>query len=138
MFILRLLRERHDDEVFEVVQVAPTTTTSHVLATHAEDIRSSTRTGSGPDRPGAHAFVMVKGDETVGRCCSRDGDVAHIELDYVTPKYRDFSPGEFVWRRSGVLQDLGITHVRTSPVALGDYYEHVGFHRNGETYELDL
>ena len=35
------------------------------------------------------------------------GDVAHVELDYVTRRYRDFSPGEFVWRQSGVLRDLG-------------------------------
>ena len=36
-------------------------------------------------------------------------DVAHVELDYVTKRYRDFSPGEFVWRQSGVLRDLGIS-----------------------------
>ena len=140
VFILRLTRERHDHEVFEVVQVKlDDEYFKHVLKTHESDIRMfQPDFGSRPDE-GQHAFVIVKRDETVGMVLlRREGDVAHVELDYVTPKYRDFSPGEFVWRRSGVLKDLGITHVRTSPLALGDYYEHVGFHRNGETYEMDL
>jgi hypothetical protein len=34
----------------------------------------------------------------------RDGDVARVGLDHVTPKYRDFTPGEFVWRRSDMLR----------------------------------
>ena len=46
------------------------------------------------------AFQVEKGDETVGVVLiRRDGDVARVLLDYVTPRYRDFSPGEFVWRR---------------------------------------
>ena len=64
-----------------------------------------------------HPFLIVRGDETVGVVIMRvDGDeVAHVELDYVTRRYRDFSPGEFVWRQSGVLRDLGIRRVVTSP-----------------------
>ncbi len=51
---------------------------------------------------------MIKGDETVGVVVlvREDGDTARILLDYVTPKYRDLTPGEFVWRRSGLLEDL--------------------------------
>ena len=42
-----------------------------------------------------------------------DGDgVAQVQLDYVTPRYRDFSPGEFVWRRSNVLRERGFARVR--------------------------
>ena len=48
---------------------------------------------------------MQKGDETVGVVVLEvDGDTAHVQLDYATPRYRDFSPGEFVWRRSGLLE----------------------------------
>jgi hypothetical protein len=139
-FIIRLSRERHDDEVFEVVQVKlDDEYFKHVLKTHEHDIRRfQPDFGSRPDE-GQHAFVIVKRDETVGMVLLRpDGDIARVELDYVTPKYRDFAPGEFVWRRSGVLKALGFNHVITSPAMVGDYYEHVGFRRNGPAFELDL
>ena len=52
---------------------------------------------------------MLKDDETVGVVILRaEGEQAHLELDYVTRRYRDLSPGEFVWRESGVLRELGI------------------------------
>ena len=140
VFIVRLSRERHDEAAFEVVQVGlDDDYLRHVLTTHAADItKFQPDFGTRPDH-GQHAFVIVKRDETVGVVLLRgDGDVAHIELDYVTPKYRDFSPGEFVWRRSTVLKDLGYRHVLTSPQMVGAYYEHVGFRRKGQEYTLDL
>ncbi len=141
VFIVRLLQERHDEESFEVIEVG---TRDHylryVLATHDEDIRRfNTDLDWDPDRPGSHAFVLVKGDETVGVVLLRaDGDVARIVLDYVTPKYRDFSPGEFVWRRSGLLRGRGFRRVLTPPGMMAAYYENVGFRREGERYALDL
>ena len=65
-----------------------------------------------------------------------DDDVANVELDYVTKRFRDFSPGEFVWRDSGVLRDLGIGRVVTSPAMINPYYERVGFRREGASYVL--
>jgi hypothetical protein len=65
-----------------------------------------------------------------------EGDVAHVELDYVTRRYRDFSPGEFVWRKSGLLRDLGFRTVVTSPSMVDPYYERVGFRREGASYVL--
>ena len=39
-----------------------------------------------------------------GSCCSAPTATRReVLLDYVTPRYRDFSPGEFVWRASGLL-----------------------------------
>ena len=65
----------------------------------------------GVPRDDRHPFLILKGDETVGVVIIRvDGDVAHVELDYVTKRFRDFSPGEFVWRESGMLRGLGHQH----------------------------
>ena len=139
-FLARMTRDRHDDEVFEVVQVkVDDEYFRHVLKTHEQDIRAfQPDFGTRPDE-GQHAFVVVKLDETVGVVLlRRDGDVAHVELDYVTPKYRDFSPGEFVWRRSGVLRDLGIRQVVTSPHMVSAYYAHLGFRPHGREFVLDL
>lgn len=139
-FLIALSRERHDDEVFDVVEVKlDDEYFRHILKTHELDIRAfQPDYGTRPDE-GQVAFVILKRDETVGMVLlRRDGDVARVELDYVTPKYRDFSVGEFVWRRSGVLKDLGFNHVITSPQMVSPYYEHVGFHHNGREFVLDL
>lgn len=139
-FLVGLARERHDDEVFEVVQVKlDDEYFRHILKTHELDIRTfQPDYGTRPDE-GQVAFVIVKRDETVGMVLlRREGDVARVELDYVTPKYRDFSVGEFVWRRSGVLKAMGFNHVMTSPQMVSPYYEHVGFRSNGREFVLDL
>ena len=59
-------------------------------------------------------------------------------LDYVTPRYRDFSPGEFVWRRSGLLREHGFRRVVTPPNMVGAYYERLGFRPEGASYVLEL
>lgn len=140
-FIVRLLGERHDEAVFDVIEVQPEDQyLRHVLNLHREDILRyqpdfAWQPGDGDD----HAFIVMKGDETVGVVVLRlEGDVAQIRLDYVTPRYRDFTPGEFVWRRSGMLTGLGVRQVVTPPNMVGAYYDHVGFHSNGREYVLDV
>ena len=139
-FIIRLVRERHDDTGVRRDRGR------HRRPLPAPRARRSRRRHPrfqpdldwrpGPDR---HAFVVVKGDETVGVVLLRaDGDVARIALDYVTPRYRDFSPGEFVWRRSGVLRERGFSRVVTPPGMVGAYYDRLGFRREGGTFVLDL
>ena len=58
---------------------------------------------------GRRAFLVLHGDETVGVVLLHDdgAGTAHVILDFVTRRYRDFSPGEFVWRRSTVLREAG-------------------------------
>jgi hypothetical protein len=140
-FLARLLRERHDEAAFEVLEVGPYDDyLRHVLRVHGDDIlRYQPDFVWDPDQDTDHAFIVIKGDETVGVVIvTREGDVARIRLDYVTPRYRDFSPGEFVWRRSGVFTDLGIRRVTTPPNMVGAYYDRVGFRSTGDGYVLDL
>ena len=71
--------------------------------------------------------------------CSREsGGTAHVLLDYVTPRYRDFSPGEFVWRQSGLLSSRGIARVVTPPGMVGAYYDRLGFRSEGDAWVLEL
>jgi hypothetical protein len=139
-FIVRLVSQRHDDTAFEVVEVGVADEfLRYVLRAHHDDISRFQPDFDLETSPVDRAFVVLKGDETVGVVLLRaDGDVARIQLDYVTPKYRDFSPGEFVFRRSGVLHDLGFRHVLTPPNMVGAYYAHVGFRSNGREFVLDL
>ena len=140
-FLVRLLRERHDEAAFAVVEVGRDDAyLQHLLEVHGDDIRRF-QPGStwAPATERDHAFVVLRGDETVGVVLlDADGDVARVRLDYVTRRYRDFTPGEFVWRRSSVLPALGFRHVMTPPEMVGAYYAKVGFRPNGREFVLDL
>lgn len=140
-FIVRLLGERHDDAVFDVLEVQPDDQyLRHVLRLHGEDIlRYQPDFVWEPGDSDEHAFIVMRGDETVGVVVLRqDDETARLLLDYVTPRYRDFTPGEFVWRRSGMLTALGVRRVTTPPNMIGAYYDHVGFRREGQEYVLDV
>jgi hypothetical protein len=162
-----LLTTRHDEETYEVLEVRPKDEyLRHVLRVHAADILKYQpdflwQAEAGPNgvkaadvvsanksaSPQPHAadgriaFLIQRGDETVGVVLVHDaGDgVAQVVLDYVTPRFRDFSPGEFVWRRSSALRDRGFRSVITSPTMVGAYYEKLGFSaRPDGSFELDI
>ena len=140
-FLVRLLGERHDETSFEVIEVAPDDEyLRHVLRVHGADIlRFNPEFVHDPTAEGQDAFLVQKGDETVGVVLLRaDGDTAHVLLDYVTPRFRDFSPGEFVWRRSGMLADRGYRRVVTSPTMVAPYYDKLGFQPDGTSWVLAL
>lgn len=140
-FIGQLLRERHDEATFEVLQVrADDEYLRHVLRVHGADIlRFNPDFVHDPADPGQAAFLVQRGDETVGVVLLRtEGETAHVQLDYVTPRFRDFSPGEFVWRKSGMLAGLGIRRVRTSPTMVAPYYDRLGFRRSADAWELEV
>jgi hypothetical protein len=141
-FLRRLMGERHDEKAFEVVEVGPADEyLRHVLRVHGPDIvRFQPNFAWDGAASGQNAYLVLHGDETVGVVLVRNGGdgVAHVVLDYVTPRFRDFSPGEFVWRRSGLLRDCGYTLVVTPPGMVAPYYEKVGFNRAGEVFTLEL
>ena len=142
-FLVKLLRDRHDETAFDVLEVRPDDAyLSYVLRRNAADIARFQ-----PDFDAATvstladvtAYLVQKGDETVGVVVIEpEGVTARVRLDYVSAKYRDHSPGEFVWRRSGLLREHGFTRVQTSSQMVGAYYDKVGFRRDGGAYVLDL
>ena len=129
--IRKLVGTRHDEATFDVLEVGPEDAyLKHVLQVHAADIAKFQ-----PDlvwegtAPGNSAFLVQRGDETVGVVLVHDKGhgVAQVRLDYVTPRFRDFSPGEFVWRRSNALREHGFTKVVTPANMVGAYYSRFGF-----------
>ena len=143
-YLRRLLASRHDAGAYEVVEVGTGDAfLAHVLRVHASDIAGFNpgfRPAAAGTGPGACAFLVVRGDEVVGVVLVRDaGDgVAQVELDYVTRRFRDFTPGEFVYRRSDLFTDRGFRRVVTPPGMVAPYYPRLGFRRTGEAYTLDL
>ncbi len=141
-FIRRLLTERHAESAYQVLEVgAADAYLQHVLTVHGEDIRRFFPGFSGPaPDDGRLAFLVQHGDETVGVVLVRDAGagVAQVELDYVTPRFRDFTPGEFVYRRSGLFRDRGFRRVLTPPGMVAPYYDRLGFRQDGDHWALDL
>ena len=144
-FIRKLLVERHDETAYQVLEVGlGDAYLRHVLAVHGDDVRKFFPAFEGlahlDQATRRSAFLVMHGDETVGVVVARRADegVAQIELDYVTPRYRDFTPGEFVYRRSGLFRDRGYRRVLTPPGMVAPYYDGLGFRREADRYVLDL
>ena len=125
-----------------MLEVSPTDDyLRHVLRVHGGDILRFQ-----PDfvwdgaEPGHRSYLVLHADETVGVVLLRDeGDgTAQVVLDYVTRRYRDFSPGEFVWRRSQLLKDSGFRRVLTAPGMVAPYYARLDFRREGDSFALEL
>jgi hypothetical protein len=141
-YLRRLLVSRHDAGAYQVVEVGTDDAfLAHVLRVHAADIaRFNPGFRPAAAGTGACAFLVVLGDEVVGVVLVRDaGDgVAQVELDYVTRRFRDFTPGEFVYRRSDLFTVRGFRRVVTPPGMVAPYYPRLGFRRTGDAYTLDL
>ncbi|MEV6599911.1 hypothetical protein AB0M36_24100 [Actinoplanes sp. NPDC051346] len=139
-YLARMMMSRHDERAYRVAEVrSGDEVLTHVLQQHHDDIRSFNpgfRVEGGEDRC---AFLVLNGDEIVGVVLFRvAGDRAQVELDYVTQRYRDFTPGEFVYRRSDLFTKRGCRTVVSPPGMLAPYYDRLGFRRDGESYVLDL
>jgi hypothetical protein len=134
-WIARLQRERHDPTAYSVVEVGATDAyLGHVIDVHLEDIRSFQPSYAAPeaeDTTRRWAFVVQRDAETVGAVVVRDeGDGSGVvELDYVTPRFRDFTPGEFVYERSGVFAAHGLRTLVAEPELARQtaYLRRVGF-----------
>ena len=137
-FIRRLITQR---QTFHVLEVQPRDAYfQHFLTVHVKDLRRFFPAFEGTEADDL-AFQVQTGDETVGCVLIRpEGDVARVLVDYVTPRYRDFSPGEFVWRSNPVLRQRGFTRVVTPPDMVAPYYERLGlgFRPEGASYVLEL
>ena len=143
--IARLVRERHDARIYEAVLMAVDQPfLRRLLTRHAKDIAAFN-----PDLPAdalavaEHAFVVSTGDQVVGVVLSRPGQgpgEQQVVLDYVLPAYRDFTPGEFVFRPDGPFAALGTTRVVASPgmASSEKYLRAVGFVERDGRRVLDL
>lgn len=141
-FIVQILRERRQGGAYTVLQVGDTDAyLQHFLATEREDIATFFPQFGGLAASSERtAYLIQHGNETAGVVIVRDtGDhVAHVELDYVTPAYRDFAPGEYVFRESDMLRDKGFHRVQTPAGMVDPYYGRIGFTREGDHWTLAL
>ena len=81
-----------------------------------------------PRAPGEHQGES--GGETVKT-------IGHVELDWVTPRFRDFTPGEFVYRRSGVFAAHGFQRLVVAD-GQADYLTRVGFRQEPDGWVREV
>jgi len=144
-WIWKLSRERHDDAVYKVIPVAADDAfLQHVLATHADAIAKDQPNFAASPAAGSRraAFLVVRGDENVGVVAIKDegAGVGLVELDWVKPTFRDFTPGEFVYRESHALADAGFSKLEVSPTPATDgaYLTRMGFESRDDRWVRDL
>jgi len=145
----RLLRGRHDERSYAVIPIGVTQPLlGRALLLHARDILRFNPgldlddPWAGAADPARLAFLVLSGDETVGVVLAHrvGADTAQVDLDYVLPRYRDFTPGEFVYRVPGPFAGQGLTRVLGPVRMLGAerYLASVGFRRDGDALVLEL
>ncbi|KAB1948921.1 YgjV family protein [Micromonospora sp. ALFpr18c] len=141
-YLRGMLATRHDEKTYQVVEVGVDDQfLAHTLRVHAPDIsRFNPDFRWASDTADRSAFLVVTADEVVGVVLSHaePRGVAQIDLDYVTPKFRDFTPGEFVYRRSRLFTERGFHRVVSPPGMVAPYYHRLGFRPEGGSYVLDL
>ncbi|MGW1061202.1 hypothetical protein [Micromonospora rubida] len=141
-YLRKMLATRHDEQTYQVVEVGVDDQfLAHTLRVHAADIaRFNPGFRWGGPAARRSAFLVVRADEVVGVVLSHaeGDDVAQVDLDYVTQRFRDFTPGEFVYRRSSLFTDRGFRRVVSPPGMVAPYYPRLGFRPVGGSYVLDL
>lgn len=136
--LTRLWRTRHDAAEYRAIVAAPgDEIVSHVLDFHAAEIKALFPNFVRQE-DSDKAFLTVAGNTIVGvMLVSINGNEGQLDLDFVTPEFRDLTPAEFVFRRSHIWRDAGVTRVRAR-VGGPEYYEKFGFTRSGDWCSLDL
>lgn len=136
-WIARLKREsRLPSQAYELVEVHnDDAILGHFLKIHGEEAKAIYPHYS-PETPNETNVVLMRGDEMVGLVViseTRD-NTAHVSLDFVTERFRDFSPGKFVYSNSGLFDRLEATRIEILE-GNPDYLQRMGFRREGSTWQ---
>jgi hypothetical protein len=134
-WMVRLKRESQiTSDAYELVEVKHDDAfLTHFLKIHGEDARAH-YPDFDPERPSQTNVLVMRGDEAVGVVVVEvtTDDTARISLDYVTPRFRDFTPGRFVYENSGLFDRLGVRRIQATGDP--DYLHRMGFHPEGQVW----
>lgn len=142
----KLTAEKETERSYSVVSVSPDDAYLQFLLTkHADDIASTAPAFAQENaaEPATEAHLILHNDETVGAVLIRNAGngEAHVVLDYVTPRFRDFTPGKYLFRDSGLLRNLGyetVSVVTPKDRQTTNYYDSLGFTTSGPRSVLAL
>lgn len=129
-WLVRLRRERDPQSAaYDVLEVGHDDAyLRHFLTIHGDEVKQFY-----PDYDpgsGAAADVLVlRGDEVIGAISISDIEdgVARVSLDFVTERFRDASPGRYVYDDSRLFHHLGADAIELPASAGQKYLRAVGF-----------
>ncbi|MGV1005043.1 MAG: hypothetical protein ACOYEV_09820 [Candidatus Nanopelagicales bacterium] len=144
-WLWKLNRERTVPGTYEVVEVGMDDNyLRHFLAQQAPQITATHPQFRAPAVPTSdhEAFLVTREAETVGVVIVKNagGGTGQIVLDYVTERFRDFTPGMFVYRDSGIFAKLGYARLELADqVAVNEaFYRKAGFGNEGGRWVLPV
>ncbi|MEZ5185179.1 MAG: hypothetical protein R2720_05490 [Candidatus Nanopelagicales bacterium] len=130
-WLVRLSREgKPESSAYQLLEVERDDAyLRHFLKVHANDTKRHFPEFD-PTATSESTVLVMRGDETVGVVVISDTSdrTARLSLDYVTERFRDFSPGKFVYRDSGIFERLGVDRIQAPPTET-DYFQKMGFRR---------
>ncbi|HRY11722.1 MAG: hypothetical protein H6526_06090 [Actinobacteria bacterium] len=136
-WLVRLSRERRPESTaYDLLEVHHDDAfLRHFLGVHGKDAKRHFPDFD-PDAASRSNVLVMRGDEAVGVVTIadiRDG-TADISLDYVTERFRDFTPGTFVYQDSGMFERLGVRKIQ-APASAGEHYlKKMGFREDAGTW----
>ncbi|MBK6763356.1 MAG: hypothetical protein IPG68_08810 [Micrococcales bacterium] len=140
-WLVRLSRERRpESSAYDLLEVGHDDAyLQHFLHVHREDAKEHFPDFDPTDHSVSNVLVM-RGDEAVGVVTIADisDGTASVSLDYVTERFRDFSPGTFVYQDSGMFERLGVRRVHAPASAGPQYLQRMGFRQEGEDWVRDV
>lgn len=139
-WMVRLSRERRPQSAaYDLLEVgADDAYLRHFLKVHSRDTKEHFPEFD-PAEPTESNVLVMRGDETVGVVLIADTDdsTARLSLDYVTPRFRDFTPGKFVYDDSGIFERLGVRRIQ-APRCDPGYLKKMGFHPEQGTWVREV
>ena len=138
-WLWRLYREARNTGTYRVLPVQAGDAYVHeVMRIHADDIAEHAPDFTATTADARVTLLITRGDEAVGIVAVRDlgQGLGRVELDWVKERFRDFSPGEFVYREAQVLADAGFERLEVIPHAATDtaYLARVGYADAGDRW----
>ncbi|WP_300048158.1 hypothetical protein [Trueperella sp.] len=136
-WLWRLTRDRDEERGYCVLEVdAAAALPARFLDRHLPAITKAFPHFDREALSGAHVFLTLHEDEVIGLfALSADGDTGHILIDYVTERFRDLTPGTFLYNNAELFARLTLTSV-TLPVR--DAADPMYFAKQGFTTRGDL
>ncbi|MTV25294.1 YgjV family protein [Nitriliruptoraceae bacterium ZYF776] len=122
----RMLRDRASDSYFEVLEVpADSPVLRRFLAFHDADLRRFQPDFEPVTDDDTRRVLLVLRDAVPAGVVVAEivGDVARVDLDYVTAAHRDLHAGSWLWGDSSVFAKLGAERI----VAFGRTPEHARY-----------
>ena len=134
VFLIKMYAQK---ESFKTLEIDITNKyLKHFLEFHSHDILKFFP-GFNPENHYTTAFLILRDMQVAGVFLAEEkNNKLHIKLDYVTPQYRDFKPGDYIYnQQQGAFKEKGITHFVSERFsnAHDKYLMKLGFENSSES-----